>query len=275
MKRIAYAITGLLALALCAVGMSSAHAWTTPSTACDDQYLMEVQVVDDPALPVYLAVETSTDPNGWMSTSICYKDTSGATGIGGHVNVSYQTGDPYVHVYCGGDLPATVALSCYSLVAVDTTDPNPGSLGSGVTGWVKVEGVTGTVPLTGVEAGGPGVTTYDGTSVAPQSTCAWAFGMQVSPSCTGEPAEARLVYEPVPVVTTRGEIVCAGLFAGGDCIGAWVTVPIVDNAYFVGDGGPTLSVTVLGTTVSTPDQHQPGCLGLVRSDDNPECGESQ
>lgn len=268
MKRIAYAVTGLLALALFATGTTPVHAWTTPSTACSDGMGTEVEIVDDPAVPLYVAVDLGST----YAPTVCYRDRTGLTNAAGFVHVDVSPDQSRVLLWCAGELPATVAVNCFSYADVDPTDPDPSSQGSGVSGWVKVEGVTGTVPLTGAEVGGISTGTDNGTRASDAGTCAWVLGKQLLDSCDGELVGARVVYQAVPVVTTTGTPACAGVFVGGSCIGVWVTVPTGANAYFVGDGGPTASVTVADTTVATPDNHEPGCLGW-EDGTHPECNE--
>lgn len=268
MKRIAPAITGLVALALLFTGAAPAQA-STPSTVCQDGWLTEVQVLDSPS-PLYIGVETSTDPAGPTSTSVCYKDRA-ATGVGGYVNVTYLPGSTYAQLSCAGDLPATVAVNCHSFVDLNFTDPDPSTTGYGVSGWVKVEGVSGTFPLTGAEVGIPASTeTQDGTVASLGGRhCVWVLGLS-SPTCTLHPVSVWANYEPEPVVTTASVPACAGVFVGGGCIGTWVTVPVVDNAYLrSGDYGYVAGVYVLDEPFSVPFMND-GCTGYVTNND-PAC----
>lgn len=271
MKRIAYAITGLLALTLLVTGMAPVQASTTPSTTCSDGSYTEVQVLDDPAVPLYVAVEAVAVGPDTLAT-VCYKDRSGVTDAGGHVMVLHKAAYDELVVSCAGDLPALVVLNCYSHANVHPSDPDPGSVGTAVSGWAKVEDITLVVPLSGAEVGSPDIGTTQGTSASNGNTCAWVVGIQILPSCRGRLVGAYVNFDTPPVVTTTTVPVCAGVHVGGNCIGTVVSVPLVDNAYFTTGGQPGLAgVTVLGQTFSDGGSAE-GCWGL-RSDDNPECGE--
>ena len=214
----------------------------------------EVQIVDDPAVPAYVGVEVNPGTTT-TGASICFRDTTNPQVTGGFVHFAVHQEWNSVVVICGGDVPTTVRPNCWTWAYLNVVDPDSGSPGMGVEGFVDIVGV-GTVgtPLTGAEAGSPTTMTAATGGHTNQAevtnSCLWVLGRSLLPSCDATTVGAHAeVGDLVPTHTSGStETVCVGLgISGGGCLGAWATVPTSPGSVTLGtDPDETAGVTVLG-----------------------------
>lgn len=247
-------VTAMASLASLTAGPAVAGPVYKASDWCTDGVWQDITVL---GTPVTLGVEVghATDgeapPRRWVT--VCWStssvnDTSSGEIAGGYFKV-FAWEDGWGYVECDPDWNALIKVACFAFwTAPILTDQRPGP-GTTVEFRGEAQGILIEIAPTGAELGDPRLATSPTVSAAQSGTCLWVFGNPAPlPTCNATAAEAHA--EPsdvVPAVTTAGPAACVGIYAGGTCVGTWVTVPTDGIFITIGaDPDQTAGFTALG-----------------------------